>query len=415
MCYMVSAGMQVIPAYPPTSVEPNEDRAMTSTPVTIAETTLRKPGATRRLQLAIAAAAIPAVVLSSAALAQPAAAVTAASAVTSQPNAIGVPLSFLDLNRMVPTAQVPAQRSAGLPTAKIPSSYTVKPGDTISAIAGKYGLSTATLLQLNGLQSNTVIFPGRKIRLSGASHSTPATPQKAAPKAAPATPQKASGSYTVKAGDTLGRIAAQHGVSLGSILSANRLSMSAIIHPGQRIILAGGSTAVRSTSSNQSTNLVPSTFGNYTYPTHVVSQANVNKQTLNSRPAPSREQMKAIIADTARKMGVDPRLALAFAQQESGFNHRSVSPANAIGAMQVIPSSGQWASDLVGSKLNLLDPHDNATAGIAIIRSLVRTSKSLDVAIASYYQGQYSVAQHGMYQDTKGYVRSVTANMAMFG
>lgn len=113
-------------------------------------------------------------------------------------------------------------------------------------------------------------------------------------------------------------------------------------------------------------------------------------------------------------MGVDPRLALAFAHQESGFNHRSVSPANAIGAMQVIPSSGQWASDLVGSKLNLLDPYDNATAGIAIIRSLVRTSKTLDVAIASYYQGQYSVTQHGMYADTLGYVRSVKANMAMF-
>lgn len=217
---------------------------------------------------------------------------SAASHVTSQPNALGVPLSFLDLNRIVPTAQVstaqvPTQRPAHLPTARILSSYTVRPGDTISAIAGKYGLSTAKLLQLNGLRSNTVIFPGQKIQLAGASRSTPATPQ------------KATGSYTVKAGDTLGRIAAHHGVSLSSILSANRLSMSSIIHPGQRIILAGGSTAVRSTSSNQSKNLVPSTFGNYTYPHHVVSQANVNKQTLNSRPAPSREQMNAIIADTA--------------------------------------------------------------------------------------------------------------------
>ena len=100
-------------------------------------------------------------------------------------------------------------------------------------------------------------------------------------------------------------------------------------------------------------------------------------------------------------MGVDPALALAFAYQESGFNQRAVSPANAIGTMQVIPSSGEWASDLVGRKLNLLDPYDNATAGVAIIRQLIATSKDLDNAIAGYYQGQYSVSKYGMYDDTK--------------
>ena len=111
--------------------------------------------------------------------------------------------------------------------------------------------------------------------------------------------------------------------------------------------------------------------------------------------------MKTIVADTARRMGVDPSLALAFAFQESSFDHRSVSPANAIGTMQVIPSSGEWASDLVGRQLNLLDPYDNATAGVAIIRQLIRTSPDLDNAIAGYYQGQYSVSKYGMYDDTK--------------
>ena len=81
---------------------------------------------------------------------------------------------------------------------------------------------------------------------------------------------------------------------------------------------------------------------------------------------------------------------------------------------QVIPSSGEWASDLVGRKLNLLDPYDNAAAGIAIIRSLVRTSDTLDIAIASYYQGQYSVTTHGMYPDTKAYVKAVKAHMKNF-
>ena len=124
--------------------------------------------------------------------------------------------------------------------------------------------------------------------------------------------------------------------------------------------------------------------------------------------------MKSIVADTARRMGVDASLALAFALQESGFDQRAVSPANAIGTMQVIPSSGEWASDLVGRKLNLLDPYDNATAGVAIIRQLVRTSPDLDSAIAGYYQGQYSVSQNGMFEDTKGYVAAIKANRQLF-
>ena len=152
--------------------------------------------------------------------------------------------------------------------------------------------------------------------------------------------------------------------------------MSSIIYPGQKLALAGSSVAPASTPPAATvTPLVPSTFLGFSYPAAVVSSANQNKALLNASPVPSREQMKKIVADTARRMGVDPSLALAFAFQESSFDHRSVSPANAIGTMQVIPSSGEWASDLVGRKLNLLDPYDNATAGVAIIRQLIRTSK----------------------------------------
>ena len=67
-----------------------------------------------------------------------------------------------------------------------------------------------------------------------------------------------------------------------------------------------------------------------------------------------------------------------------------------------------------GRKLNLLDPYDNATAGVAIIRQLIRTSKDLDYAIAGYYQGQYSVNKHGMYADTKAYVAAIKAHQKNF-
>ena len=125
--------------------------------------------------------------------------------------------------------------------------------------------------------------------------------------------------------------------------------------------------------------------------------------------------MQAMVVQVAREMGVDPALAQAHAYQESGFNHASVSPANAIGTMQVIPSAGEWASQLVGRHLNLMDPYDNVVAGVAIIRPLHKTfPNNLDYAIAGYYQGAAAVQRYGLYPDTQRYVAAVRAHMARF-
>lgn len=64
-----------------------------------------------------------------------------------------------------------------------------------------------------------------------------------APAAAVAAPAAAAGNvHTVVSGDTLGAIASMHGVSLNDVLSANGLSVSTIIYPGDQIqIPAAGS------------------------------------------------------------------------------------------------------------------------------------------------------------------------------
>jgi N-acetylmuramoyl-L-alanine amidase len=420
--------------------------------------------------IAATTATLPAVMLSSLAVAQPAAAearpktvpATLAAAIEAQAAAAKAGI--------IPAAAVPAALPSGLQPARVtPATHTVVRGDTVSAIAGRYGLSTAAVLKLNHLKSNSVIYPGQRIKLktaaapartAAASASTAArtytvksgdtlggianrhgvrlsqvlswnglkvtsiiypgqkirvgagTAVATAPAKAAAPAATRSASYVIKSGDTLSGIAARHGVKLADILSANRLKVTSTIFPGQKLVIPGKASAVQPASSV--TPLVPSSFLGYTYPAAVVSSANKNKALLNASPVPSLAQMQSIVADTARRMGVDPALAQAFAYQESGFNQRAVSPANAIGTMQVIPSSGEWASDLVGRKLNLLDPYDNATAGIAIIRQLIRTSRNVDYAIAGYYQGQYSVNKHGMYSDTKQYVAAIKAHRKNF-
>jgi LysM repeat protein len=444
--------------------------------------------------IAATTAALPAVVLSSLALAQPAAAqqparsipssLAAAMKAQAEAQAAGAVIPASVVSTTIPAAFQPAQPAA-------PAEYTIVRGDTVSAIAGRFGLDTGEILKLNNLQANTIIYPGQKLKLSGSPTSAapapapaaapaapapgagatytvksgdtlgaiaarhnvalsdvftwnnlsmrsiiypgqkikvgggsapaPAAPAPAAPAPAPAalasTSAPATGSYTIKAGDTLSAIASRNGVKLSDLLSANKLSMSTIIYPGSKLVIPGGSgqpAAQPAAPQPASAPLVPSSFLGFSYPAAVVSSANENKALLNASPVPSRDEMKNIVADTARRMGVDTSLALAFAFQESGFNQRAVSPANAIGTMQVIPSSGQWASDLVGRKLNLLDPYDNAAAGVAIIRQLLATSKDQDTAIAGYYQGQYSVSKYGMYDDTKAYLAAIKAHQKNF-
>lgn len=384
--------------------------------------------AAKPLPLVTATAVLPMVALSSLALAAPASAAAPEAArrqgaISTAPDRTGqaavVPAA--EIAALVPTRLVVPQQGeparAESLQADPPATHTVRAGDTVTAIAAKYGLRVADVLALNGLTPSTIIRPGQVIRLLRAP-SAPASPPSSS---APAAIQPSqSTTYTIRPGDTLYGISARLGVPLGDLLAANSLSLTSVIYAGRALKIpapvssAEPASRVTPASAEPVRPLVADSFMGYKYPSATVASANENQRLLNAAPVPSRAEMKQIIMDTARRMGVDPALALAFAYQESGFSQRAVSPANAIGAMQLIPSSGQWASDLVGRTLNLLDPYDNATAGVAIIRALVRTSKDEDTAIAGYYQGQYSVAKHGLYDDTKQYVAAVKAHKATF-
>ncbi|WP_062303591.1 lytic transglycosylase domain-containing protein [Demequina subtropica] len=281
------------------------------------------------------------------------------------------------------------------------TSYTVKAGDTLSEIAHRHGTTVASLAKANTLANASLITIGQRLTIPGTS-ATPArstaTSTRSAPRATTPT------YYTVKAGDTLAAIAQRHGTTVATLARQNSLANASLIRIGQRLAVPGDATEP----------LVGSTFAGRTYASEVVRAANQNKAVLLSRTVPSREKMQDIIVATARQHGVDPALAQAISYQESGFDMRAVSPANAVGVMQVIPTSGEWASDMAGRRLDLLDPRDNVLAGVLILRALDRTFTSVDDAIAGYYQGAAAVIDHGYHYDTVGYVASVKALMSRF-
>jgi len=298
-----------------------------------------------------------------------------------------------------------ATSSPAAPTASSTSpsasstAYTVRSGDTLWSIARRHDASVTSLAQANGLSNPSLIRVGQVLTVPLRTGAPVVATDKNV-----GSLSTASSTYAVRAGDTLSSIAARYGTTVSALAQTNRLSNPSLIHIGQALTVPGGTP----------TGLVGDTFLGRTYATAVVAAANVNKANLNSMTVPSRTQMQQLVVDTARAMGVDPALAQAIAYQESGFNQRAVSPANAVGCMQVIPSSGEWASGLVGRDLNLLIAQDNVTAGVAILRQLQRNGTSLDIAIAGYYQGERSVRERGMNSDTVRYVASVKSLMARF-
>ncbi|MDX3000218.1 LysM peptidoglycan-binding domain-containing protein [Kribbella solani] len=272
--------------------------------------------------------------------------------------------------------------------------YKVKQGDTLSHIADQYGTSVRRLVALNNLPGNgNAIYAGELLKVP--------TPGTAAKPARPAQPAKRSQlgrvTYIVKAGDTISGIAKRFKCSQANLLAANGLKPSDHIYIGKPLQVP---VKIRPKARTDNT------FAGRTYADHVVAQANRNRAILKKRKLPTRAHMRSLIVTTSKRYGVDPELALAVSWQESGWKQRVVSPANAVGAMQVIPSTGKFASQIVGRDLDLLKPADNVTAGVVLLSRLTGAAK-LDIAVAGYYQGLGGVKKNGMYPDTKLYVQNV--------
>ncbi len=172
-------------------------------------------------------------------------------------------------------------QSSNQPQASGNGTYTVKAGDSLYRIAVNHNMSLQELKNLNNLSSN-LIMPGQVLKVSGqVSSSQPSTNTSQSSNQPQAS---GNGTYTVKAGDSLYRIAVNHNMSLQELKNLNNLS-SNLIMPGQVLKVSGQvSSSQPSTNTSQSSNQ-PQASVNGTYTVKAGDSlwaiANSHKMTLN--------------------------------------------------------------------------------------------------------------------------------------
>ncbi len=218
----------------------------------------------------------------------------------------------------------------------------------------------------------------------------------------------------MRPGDTATGLAVRFHAWTAELISHNHLGSTAGLRVGQRIEIPVVRAAVRKDRSRARPNRTARTEpARRTEPrtaprTRQRSRPQVRRQ-LAPTARPGRAHVRRVIVRTARRHGVDPQLALAVSWQESGWQMHRTSSANAIGAMQVLPATGAWMSLYAGRSLRLRHTRDNVLAGVLLLGVLDDQTRSRRRQVAAYYQGLGAVREHGLYDETRRYVRNVRA------
>ncbi len=117
----------------------------------------------------------------------------------------------------------------------------------------------------------------------------------------------------------------------------------------------------------------------------------------------------------ADENGLDPYLVSALIRQESEFNPSAVSHSNALGLMQLLPSTGKGEAKQLGLKGynqdSLFDPNVNIELGTRYFRKMVdHFNGQVEYALAAYNAGDNRVEEwrsSGTYRDIDEFVESI--------
>lgn len=231
--------------------------------------------------------------------------------------------------------------------------HIVAPGENLTRIAKRYGTTPTALSEANHLKNPNLILAGQTLVIPFEA----ATP--------PQSPPTALGTHVVARGENLSRIASRYRTTPSTLARMNGIGNPNLIRVGHRL----------------------------------------------SVPVPYREGVEGLLERYSDEFGIDRGLIKALAWQESGWQQRVVSPAGAVGVMQVLPGTGEFTSKhLLKAPVDLNEVESNVKAGVRFFAYLLSlTSGDEQLAAAGYFQGLRSVRNEGISSKTARYVANVMA------
>jgi len=118
-----------------------------------------------------------------------------------------------------------------------------------------------------------------------------------------------------------------------------------------------------------------------------------------------------LIHAAAQKHGVEEKLIASVIAAESNFDAKAVSRKNALGLMQLLPTTASRYA-----VTNIFDPEQNIDAGTHYLKDLLeRYRGNLKFALAAYNAGPEMVDRYGgipPIAETQNYVRQITTKLA---
>ena len=303
----------------------------------------------------------------------------------------------------VPGSPAPSAAASAPPAPAAPpraaAVHVVRVGENLTRIARTYGTTVASIAQLNRLADPGHIVPGQRLSIPGKSAAVPVAGWV---------------SYTVKRGDTLTAIAAAHGTTSSALAAANRLTDPSRILAGRSLLVPGAG----SHGSAVSTTPAPAPAGS-ARAGGTPSTTTTTTTTTTTGPVPvpgwmaplvaERDAVRQMIVAQAGELGVPPAFALAVAWQESGWQESVVSSQGAVGVMQLLPETADWvAGSILHEPVDIDAPKSNIRAGVRLLAHyLERYRGDRSLALAAYFQGQRAADEHGIYPVTRPYIASI--------
>jgi len=261
---------------------------------------------------------------------------------------------------------------AALGVASSAATYVVRPGDTLSGIAARTGVTTSELARANGITDPNRVYAGQTLTVPGAGG--------AAAAAAPITTAGAGRVHVVAAGETLSSIAARYGTNVRAIVDANGIADPNHVRIGTRLRI----------------------------PT-VAQSAPTGGLPARLQESPARLALIPHFKRWAEANGIDAALLMAVCWHESGWQNDVVSSVGAMGIGQLMPGTAAFVSEeLIGVPLDPSVPEDNIRMSARYLRFLLsRVDGDVRLALAGYFQGPGSVAARGLIPASEQYVQVI--------